>query len=112
MRRGDEEVLDEVVLAGRAAGDALAAAVLAAVGVQRQPLDVAVVADRDGVDLLGDQVLVVDLADGIDDLRAAVVAVLVAQLHQVGADHVQDVSLAAQAAVRSRRFLGAGRCTP
>ena len=54
--RGDEEVLDEVVLAQRRL-DALAAAVLDAVGVQRQPLDVAVVADGDDVRLLGDQVL-------------------------------------------------------
>ncbi len=62
VRRGDEEVLDEIVFAGVAAGDALAAAMLAAIGVQRQPLDVAVVADRDGVRLLGDQVLEVDRA--------------------------------------------------
>src|SRR5207248_2061843 len=39
MRGGDEEVLDKVVLAGAAARDALAAAVLAAVGVQGEPLD-------------------------------------------------------------------------
>ena len=45
VRRGDEEVLDEIVLARVAAGDALAAAVLAAIGVERQPFDVAVVAD-------------------------------------------------------------------
>ena len=81
VRRGDEEVLDEVVLARRAAGDALAAAVLRAVGVQRQPLDVAVVADRDGVGLLGDQVLACRRRppSSVISVRA-VVAVLVAQL--------------------------------
>ena len=38
-------MLDEVVFAGVAAGDALAAAMLAAISVERQPFDVAVVAD-------------------------------------------------------------------
>src|SRR4029077_2031664 len=78
--RGDEEVLDEVVLAGAAAGDALAAAVLAAVGVERQPLDVAVVADRHGLRLLLDQVFEVYAGTGLGEVRAAVVAVLVAHL--------------------------------
>ena len=80
VRRGDEEVLDEVVFACVAAGDALAAAMLRAVGVERQPLDVAVVADRDGVVFLGDQVFVVEPAVLVDDLASALVAVLVAQL--------------------------------
>ena len=49
-------MLDEVVLARVAAGDALAAAVLTAIGVDRQPFDVAVVAQRDRVLFLGDQI--------------------------------------------------------
>src|SRR5207237_9639622 len=96
-RRGDEEALGEIVLGWPAAGAALAAAVLAAVGVQRQPLDVAVVADRDDVDLLGQQILVAELVHRRSaDVRAALVAVLVAQLLQVLANHVADVALAAE----------------
>src|SRR5262249_2526662 len=77
VRRGDEEVLDEVVFARVASADAPAAAMLAAISIEWQPLDVAVVADRDGVHLLGDQVFVADAADGLDDGRAALVAELV-----------------------------------
>ena len=88
-------MLDEVILVGIAAGNSLAAPMLAAVGVERQALDVAVVADGDRVGFLGDQVFVADPADRLDDLGFALVAVLVAQLDQVGADGRQDVALGA-----------------
>ena len=113
VRRGDEEVLDEIVFARRAAGDALAAAMLGAIGVQRQPLDVAVVADRDRVDLLGDQVFDSRLRPPrVDDLRPPLVAVLVAQLDQVAADDGEDVRARWPAALRSCGSARAARCIP
>ena len=75
VRRGDEQVLDVVVVLHVHAGDADAAAALLAVGRQRQRLDVAGVGDRDHHLLVGDQVLDVDLALGVRDLGAALVAV-------------------------------------
>ena len=79
MRGSDEKVLDEVVFARGTAGDALAATVLAAVCIERQALDVTVVADRDRVHFLGDEILVVDAAEGrLDDHRPPIVAELIA----------------------------------
>src|SRR5438128_3762554 len=75
---------------------------LAAIGAQRQALDVTIVADGYRVDLLGDQVFVADLADGLDDLRPPIVAVLVADLDQIAADDFEDIPLAAQ-----KLFVGA-----
>src|SRR2546429_627916 len=83
-------------LRGRAAGHSLAAAMLAAVRVERQPFHVAVVADGDGVGLLDDQVFHVDPAGLTGDFGAALVAELVAHFGQVGPDHFEDVALAAQ----------------
>ena len=57
VRRGTEKMIDPIVLARCPAGNALAAAVLRAIGIERQPLDIAVVADRDGVNFLDDQFL-------------------------------------------------------
>ena len=55
MRVGDEQVLDEVAFLGLGALDAAPAAALRTVGVDRQPLDVALVADRDDDVFLRDQ---------------------------------------------------------
>ena len=68
-------MLDVVVVLHVHPGDADAAAALLAVGRERQRLDVARVGDRDHHLLVGDQVLDVDLALGVRDLGAALVAV-------------------------------------
>ena len=57
VRRGDEQVADEVLVARPHADAALAAAPLVAIGRDRRPLDVAGVADRDRHVFFGDQVL-------------------------------------------------------
>ena len=62
VRRGDEEVADEVLLARAHADAPLAAAALRAVGRDRRALDVAGVGDRDRHVLVGDQVLDAELA--------------------------------------------------
>src|SRR6185436_9957430 len=86
VRRGDEQVADEVLGAGAHADAPLAAAALVAVGRDRRPLDVAGVADGDRHVLFGDQVLDVDLAGGVDDFGAPLVAVPVARFrHRLGA---------------------------
>ena len=83
MRRAHEEVLDVVLVLHVHPGHADAAALLLAVGGERQRLDVARVRDRDDHLLVGDQVLDVDLVLGVGDLRAPLVAVAVADLEQL-----------------------------
>ena len=78
MRRGDEQLRDEVFVLGRRAGDAAAAALLRAVRGHRVALDVAAVRDGDDHVLFGDQLLDGDLALVVDDLGAALVAELLA----------------------------------
>ena len=68
-------MLDVVVVLHVHPGHADAAAALLAVGGERQRLDVAGVGDRDHHLLVGDQVLDVDLALGVGDLGAPLVAV-------------------------------------
>jgi hypothetical protein len=65
---------DEILVARRHAGAALAAAALRPVGGERHALDVAGVGDGDDHVLALDQVLVLDLALAVDDLGARGVA--------------------------------------
>ena len=74
VRRGDEEVLDVVVVLQVHPHHADAAAPLLAVGGDREALDVARARDRDHHVLLGDHVLELELVLGGDDLGAPVVA--------------------------------------
>src|SRR5581483_11134138 len=95
VRVADEEVADGVLLAGDHAGDAFAAAALQAVALEGHALDVAAVGDRDDGLLVGDEVLLGDvLGAGVDDLGAALVAVLLLELHHVVADQVVDLARA------------------
>ena len=71
VRVAHEDLADEVLITGRHAGASLAAAALGAVGAERNPLDVAAVADRDHHVLALDQVLVVVLEPAFLDGRAA-----------------------------------------
>ena len=73
MRRGDEQVLDVVLVLQVHAHDADAAAALLAVRGDRQALDVARARDRDHHVLFRDQVLELELVLGGDDLGAPVV---------------------------------------
>ena len=96
MGRGHEQVLDEVLVLHVHADDSDAAAPLGAVGGERQRLDVARVRDRDDHLLVGDQVLDVDVVLGRRDLRAALVAVAVRDLLQLGLDQLEDHVLVAE----------------
>ena len=86
MGRGDEEVLDDVLLLGLHARHALAAAPLAPVRLDVRPLDVARARDRDDHLLVGEQVLDRELGRLGDDLGPARVAVLLLDREQVLAD--------------------------
>ena len=87
----DEQVLDRVLLARDVPDDALAAAVLAAVRVDRLALDVATAGDRDDDVLVGDEVLVGHLAARVvRDLRPALAGVLALQLDELVADDAHD----------------------
>ena len=87
---GDEEVLDLVLFFEVHAGDADAAALLLAVGGDRQALDVAGLGDGDHHLLLGDEVFDVDVALVGHDLGAAVVVVEALDLAQLALDDAVD----------------------
>ena len=88
-----EEVLDEVVVLEREALDALAAALLGAVRGNRDALDVAGVGDGHDHVLVGDEVLDVEVARGMADLGAALVAELAGDLAHLLLDHREDLLL-------------------
>ena len=94
--RGDEEVLDVVLVLHPHPGDADPAAALLAVGGQRQRLDVAGLGDRDHHLLVLDEVLDVEVVLGERDLRAPVVAVALADLAQLVLDQLEHLVLVAE----------------
>ena len=85
VRRG-EQVLDLVVGAQRRSAYALATALLGAVLVGAGALHIAAVGNGDDDVLVGNEILVREVALCGDDLRAALVAVLVDNLLQLDAD--------------------------
>ena len=93
MRRAHEEVLDVVAVLHVHPGDADPAAVLHAVGRERQRLDVARLRDRDDHLLVGDQVLDVEVVLGGRDLRPALVAVGLRDLGELLIEDAVDAGL-------------------
>ena len=96
MRRGDEDLLDEVVVGGHGAGLALSAALLRAVERDRVALHVAGVAHGDDHVLVRDQVLVGQIARLPKDLRTPGVAEVALHLAQLVLDDGEQELLAAQ----------------
>ena len=90
VRGGDEEVADDVGFLGPHAAHADAAAPLAAVGVERNALDVVVQGEGDDDVFLSDEVFDVHLARVKGDLRAAFVAVFVAHFDELVFDDGED----------------------
>ena len=76
MRRSDEKVLDEILVAGLHPQASLAAANLLAVNAERGALEVARMRDGDDHILDGDQVLELDFRLLLDDLRSPQVSVV------------------------------------
>ncbi len=103
VRRGDEEVVHDVVGAQLRAADALAAAPLGPVQVGLGPLGVAAVGDGDRDVLFGDEVLVGHLAVVGDDLGPPLVPVLGDDLGQLRAHDLALPLRRGQDATRSRR---------
>ena len=94
--RADVQVLDVVALLHVHPHHADAAAVLLAVGDQRQALDVAGVGDRDHHLLVGDHVLDVHVALEVGDLGAALVAVALVDLVELVDDQRVDPARVAE----------------
>ena len=92
MRRGHEQVLDEVVVLERQALNALAATLLRAIGGHWQALHVAGVRDGDDHVLLGDEILNIEVL-GLDggDLRAALGGEARRDLAQLVLDYAEDL---------------------
>ena len=93
VRRGDEQVLDPVVVLRVHPHHAHAPALLLAVGGGGDALDVAGLRDRDDHVLFADQLLEVELALRGQDLGAAVVAEAAAELAQLVLDDRVDARL-------------------
>ncbi len=89
-------MLDEVAVLHVHAGHAATAALLLAVGGQRERLDVAGLGDRDHHLLVGDQVLDVDFVLGVADLGAALVAEALGDLGELLLDHAEHAGLVAE----------------
>src|SRR5580704_9783791 len=96
MRRGNKEMLDEVLFLGLGADAALAAARLVAVDVGGRALDVARVADGDELVGIGDEIFKLDFVDLVHDLRAAVVAVSLVDFAQFAGDDLLELFVARQ----------------
>ena len=93
---GDGGDLHVVLFLGPHAHDAAPAAVLPAVGLQRQPLDVAVVGQRDHHLGVRDQVLHVQLGVLAGDPRPPRVAEPLLDADQLGLDDLEHLVLVAQ----------------
>ena len=93
VRRGGEEGFDEILLVGLGADDALAAALLGAVGGDGRALDEAEVRDGDDAALVGDDVLHAQLTGVVDDLGAAGRGVFVAELDEFRLDQREQPGL-------------------
>jgi len=98
VRRGDEEVLDDVVLLRLRAAQSAPAAPLAPVLLGGRPFDVPRVGDRDHHVLFGDQILNVEYAVVlvVRDLRSPRVPESIPQRHQVVPDEPQHAGTALQ----------------
>src|SRR5947199_2911405 len=99
VRRGDEEVLDDVFLFRLHAGHALAPAALAAVGLDVRALDVARARDGDDHLLVGEEVLDRQLRRLGEDLGAARVAVLLFDFEQLLLDDAHQLGVRGQDAL-------------
>ena len=93
MRGVDDELRDEVFLAGLHAHAAGAAALLLAIDADGRALEVAGVGDGDGDLLVGDEVLEGELGGLVDDGGAACVAVLVADVFELLDDDAAEFLL-------------------
>ena len=96
VRRVDDELRDEIFFARLHARAAGAAAALLAIDGDGRALQVALVADGDGDLLVGDQVFKLQLGALVDDLRAALVAVLVANFFEFLDDDRAQLLVAGQ----------------
>ena len=86
VRRGDEEVFDEVIFAGFRANAAFAAARLVAINVNRSAFDVARMADGDSHFFVFNQIFELDFLDAVDNLSAALVAIGFHHFAELGDD--------------------------
>ena len=93
MRRGGEQVLDEILLVRLGSDHALAPAALGTVVGHRRALDEALVRDRDDAALVGHDVFHAELGEGIDDLGAARLRILPAQFEQLLLDDGEEFGL-------------------
>ena len=92
MGRTDDEALDQIVVAGRHADAAPAAARLLPVGIEGGPLEVAVLRHRYDHVLVGDQILDRNLSHLLSDLGAALRAEFLLEIAEFPDDQlVQDL---------------------
>src|SRR5712691_8124257 len=93
---GNEEIFDDVLFLGLHAGHAFAAPPLATVGLDVRPLDVPGARDRDHHLLVGEEVLDGQLGRLGEDLRAAIITVLLLQRQQFLLDDGHQLGVGGQ----------------
>ena len=103
MRGVDDELRDEVFFARLHAHAAGAAAALLAIDGDGRALEVALMADGDGDLLVGDEVFELKLGALVDDLGAALVAVLVADVFELLDDDARAAFSRWRGWIRTRR---------
>ena len=103
VRGVDDELRDEVLFAGLHAEAAGAAAALLAIDGDGRALEVAGVGDGDGDLLVGDEVFELKLGGLVEDLGAAGIAVLVADLFELLDDDAAELLVARRGWTRTRR---------
>ena len=96
MGGGNEKVVDEVLVAGLHSDPALATASLVSIDGDRTPLDIAGMGYGDDHILFRNHVFDADLFRLLDDLGAALVAVLLFDLGELVADDVANLLLAGE----------------
>ena len=113
MGGGDEEVFDKILGACAHADAAFAAAGLTPVGIDGSALEVAAVRDGDGHVFHRDQVFEADIAGVFDDLGAALIAEIFADLFEFLDDEfaeyffgAQDFEVLADAPLDVEKFVG------
>ena len=93
VRGGDEDILKEVLLTSRSAGNAHTAPALSAVGILRNALDIAVVGAGDDHGLLLDDVVHIDILNYLSDLRTTLIGIPALYLQHLIAYHAQELAL-------------------
>ena len=93
LRICDEELIDKIIILGRATTNTTASTMLGAVSGNRQPLNIALMAKRNGARLVNNKIEVIDITNFARDLGSAWVRILGFKLGEFSTNFKADVLL-------------------